>query len=85
MTAMHKPPHPGEVLKEYLGDSIIDAAAVHIGIDSQQLEQIIAGTGRISPALAARLGAAFGTSSALWAGIQAQYDSFMINTCQRQL
>ena len=75
MTVMHKPPHPGEVLREYLGDLTIDAAAVRLGIDSQQLKQIIAGTDSISPALASRLGAAFGTSSELWAGMQAQYDS----------
>ena len=74
MTVMHKPPHPGEVLREYLGDLTIDAA-VRLGIDSQQLKQIIAGTDSISPALASRLGAAFGTSSELWAGMQAQYDS----------
>ena len=85
MTVMHNPPHPGEVLKEYLGDSTIDSAAVHLGIDSQQLEQIIAGTGCISPALTARLGAAFGTSSQLWAGMQVQYDAFVRDTCQQRL
>jgi addiction module HigA family antidote len=77
MTRMYKPPHPGEVLREYLGDLTICAAAVRLGIDSQQLEQIIAGADAVSPALASHLGAAFGTSSELWMGMQAQYDSGM--------
>ncbi|WP_429207060.1 HigA family addiction module antitoxin [Massilia sp. UYP11] len=71
---MHNPPHPGEVLREYLGDSTIDVAAARLGIDSEQLERIIAGATAVSPELASRLGMALNTSPELWVRMQAQYD-----------
>lgn len=29
---MHNPPHPGEVIREYLGDITVSAAAEHLGV-----------------------------------------------------
>ena len=33
MTRMHNPPHPGEILREYLGGITVTQAAVKLGVD----------------------------------------------------
>jgi addiction module HigA family antidote len=74
MTRMHNPPHPGEVLREYLGGVTITNAAKQLGVGRVTLQRVVACAAGISPDMAYRLGAAFGTSPELWAGMQLQYD-----------
>lgn len=74
MTRMHKPPHPGEVLREYLGDVTVTDAAARLGVGRVTLQRVVTGASGVSPDMAYRLGAAFGTSPELWAGMQLQYD-----------
>ncbi len=74
MTRMHNPPHPGEVLKEYLGEVSITEAARTLGVGRVTLSRVVTGAAGVSPDMAYRLGAAFGTSAELWAGMQLQYD-----------
>lgn len=74
MTRMHNPPHPGEVLKEYLGDVSITDAAKTLGVGRVTLSRVVTGASGVSPDMAYRLGAAFGTSPELWAGMQLRYD-----------
>lgn len=74
MTRMHNPPHPGEVLREYLGELTITDVAARLGVGRVTLQRIVSGAVGISPDMAYRLGAAFGTSPELWAGMQLQYD-----------
>lgn len=74
MTRMHNPPHPGEVLREYLGDVTVTDAAMRLGVGRVTLQRVVNGAAGISPDMAYRLGAAFGTSPELWAGMQLQYD-----------
>ncbi|GJI93906.1 transcriptional regulator [Duganella caerulea] len=74
MIKMHNPPHPGEVLREYLGDLTITDVAARLGVGRVTLQRIVNGAAGISPDMAYRLGAAFGTSPELWAGMQLQYD-----------
>lgn len=74
MTRMHNPPHPGEVLKEYLGEVSITDAAKKLGVGRVTLSRVVTGASGVSPDMAYRLGAAFGTSPELWAGMQMQYD-----------
>ena len=75
---MHNPPHPGEVLKEYLGGSTLSAAAAHLLIGRSTLRRIVTGAAKISPDITYRLGIAFGTSPELWAGMQLQYDLYQV-------
>lgn len=65
MTRMHNPPHPGEILREYLADITVTEAA------------------GISADMAYRLGAAFGTSPELWAGMQLRYDLYQAGKLAR--
>ena len=74
MTRMHNPPHPGEVLREYLGDVTVTDAATRLGVGRVTLQRVVTGAAGISPDMAYRLGSAFGTSPELWAGMQLQYD-----------
>jgi addiction module HigA family antidote len=71
---MHNPPHPGEVLREYLGEMSITAAAKRLGVGRVTLQRVVSGSAGISPDMAYRLAAAFGTSPELWAGMQLQFD-----------
>jgi len=74
---MHKPPHPGEVLRELciepMGLSITEAAEA-LGVSRKTLSAILNGRAGISPEMAIRLSLAFGTSAESWLNQQAQYD-----------
>lgn len=74
MTRMHNPPHPGEVLREYLGDVTVTEAAKRLGVGRVTLQRVVTGASGISHDMAYRLGCAFGTSPEIWAGMQLQYD-----------
>ncbi len=74
MTRMHNPPHPGEVLREYLGDLPVNQAADHLQVNRVTLSRVLNGASGISADMAIRLGQALGTSPDLWAGMQLQYD-----------
>lgn len=41
MTRMHNPPHPGEVLREYLGDRTVAEAAVKLGVNRVNLSRVV--------------------------------------------
>ena len=71
---MHNPPHPGLVLREYLGDMAVSAAAAHLRVTRVTLSRVLNGKAGISANMALRLGAALGTSPDLWINMQSQYD-----------
>jgi addiction module HigA family antidote len=76
---MHNPPHPGEVMREYLGEMTVSAAAEHLGVGRVTLSRVLNGKAAVSPEMAVRLAAAFGTSSPeVWLRMQAQYDLWQI-------
>ena len=74
---MHKPPHPGEILKELclepLGLSVTRAAS-GLGVSRKTLSSILNGRAGISPEMALRLAKAFNTSPESWLNQQMQYD-----------
>ena len=83
MTKMHNPPHPGEVLREYLGEVTVTDAAQQLGVNRVTLTRIVSGHSGISPDMAYRLASAFGTSPELWAGMQMQYDLYQASKAKR--
>lgn len=83
MTRMHNPPHPGEVLREYLGEITVTEAALQLGVNRVTLSRVVTGSSGISPDMAYRLGDAFGTSAELWAGMQMQYDLYQARKMKR--
>lgn len=74
MSRMFNPPHPGEVLREYLGDVTVTDAAKHLHVTRAALSRILNGGAGVSADMAWRLADALGTSAELWAGMQLQYD-----------
>ena len=81
---MFNPPHPGTVLKEYLGDVSVTTAASHLGMTRAALSRILNGSAGISADMALRLTDALGTSAELWAGMQAQYDLWQASKKRRR-
>jgi len=76
---MHNPPHPGEVIREYLGEMTVTAAAKHLGVSRVTFSRVLNGKAAVSPEMAVRLAAAFGTSSPeVWLRMQAKYDLWQI-------
>src|SRR5258708_35438585 len=71
---MHNPPHPGLVLREYLGNLSVSTAAAHLRVTRVTLSRVLNGKSGISAAMAIRLAAALGTSPELWINMQSQYD-----------
>jgi addiction module HigA family antidote len=73
-----KPPpvHPGEILKETLGDLGISmnglSKAIHV--PANRISSIVAGQRAITGETALRLGRYFGTTPEYWLNMQARYD-----------
>jgi antitoxin HigA-1 len=74
---MHNPPHPGLVLREYLGNIPVTKAAAHLRITRVTLSRVLNGKAGISASMAIRLAAALGTTPELWMNMQSQYDLWM--------
>ena len=74
---MKNPPHPGSVVLseciEPLGLTIT-AAANHLGVTRQALNNLVNGKAGVSAEMAIRLAAAFGSSPEVWLGLQLEYD-----------
>ena len=83
MTRMQNPPHPGDVLREYLGDVTVTQAAVKLGVNCVTLSRVVTGASGISADMAYRLAEALGTSPELWAGMQLQYDLYQASKVKR--
>lgn len=71
---MHNPPHPGKVLREYLGDIEIAEAAKRLKISRTTLSRVVNGRAGISAEMSLRLSDALGTHAAFWSGLQMDYD-----------
>jgi len=80
---MHNPPHPGLVLREYLGDMPVSTAAAHLRTTRVTLSRLLNGKAGISANMALRLAAAFGTSAELWMNMQSQYDLWRASRTRR--
>jgi addiction module HigA family antidote len=81
---MFNPPHPGSVLRDYLGKMQVTEAARHLGVTRVALSRILNGRAGISPDMALRLSEALGTSPGLWAGMQTQYDLWQASKRRRK-
>lgn len=75
MSRMHNPAHPGEVLRQYLPETLgVTEAAKRLGVTRQALSALLNGRAGVSAEMALRLEASLGTSAEMWAEMQAGYD-----------
>ena len=74
---MHKPAHPGEVLKELylepLGLTVTETAR-KLGVSRKTLSQLVNAHAGVSPEMALRLAKAFDTTPHSWLNMQKNYD-----------
>jgi addiction module HigA family antidote len=74
---MHRPPHPGEVLRDGwlapLELSVTDAAKA-LGITRKTLSAIVNGRAGVSAEMAIRLSQAFDTTAESWMTLQLHHD-----------
>lgn len=74
MPQMHNPPHPGKILREWLGEMEVTKAAEQLKVSRVTLSRLLNGSAGISADMALRLEAALGTSPEMWMGLQTDYD-----------
>jgi len=68
------PAHPGEVLRDYLGDMSVKEAASRLGVTRAHLSRILNRHAGITAAMSLRLSAALRTSPGFWLRMQVQHD-----------
>ena len=73
---MHNPPHPGLILREYLGGISVSQAAARLHLPPATVARLLKGDARISPLAATRIARALQTSPELWTNMQSQYDEW---------
>ena len=76
MSEMYNPPHPGELLQEWLEglNLTLTDFAKHIGVSRVTLSRIANGKASITADMALRFSAALGDRPAIWMALQTQYD-----------
>ena len=74
MALMHNPPHPGRVLREYLGEMEVSEAAARLQVSRTTLSRVLNGRAGISAEMSLRLADALGTHAAFWSAMQMEYD-----------
>jgi addiction module HigA family antidote len=66
---LHNPPHPGKVLREYLGAIEVSEAAARLRVSRTTLSRVLNGKSGISADMSLRLSEALGTHAAFWLGL----------------
>ncbi len=69
---MQTPAHPGQIVKDLIGEAGLSVvtAAQHLGISRQKLTRLIGKKSGISPEMALRLEAVFGSTAESWMRMQ---------------
>ena len=71
---MHNPPHPGEVLREWLSEISVTEAARRLGVTRAALSRVLNGSAGVSAEMDLRLSKAIGTTPGSWHSMQCDYD-----------
>jgi len=75
MPRMFNPPHPGDLLREYLPDGMtIEEVARRLGVSRVQLSRVLNGRSAVSADMAIRIGLLTRTSPESWLSGQVKYD-----------
>ena len=75
MARMHNPPHPGEVLREFLPEGMtIEEIAKRLGVSRVQLSRVLNARSAISADMAIRIGLLTRTTPESWLAGQMKWD-----------
>jgi addiction module HigA family antidote len=83
MSLMQNPPHPGKVLREYLGEINVSEAAARLKVSRTTLSRVLNGRAGISADMSLRLSDALGTHAAFWSSMQLEYDLWQASRTRR--
>jgi antitoxin HigA-1 len=86
MMQMYNPPHPGEIIKDYVPGTIRAdryPSGEALGVSRKTLSAILNDRAGISPAMAIRLSIAFDTSAESWLNQQSQFDLWRARQMQQ--
>jgi len=82
---MYNPPHPGEVIREFLGDMTITAAAEHLGVGQGTFSRVLNGKARLSGDMALRIEKAFGVKMDTLMRMQSAYEIAQTRKREKQI
>ena len=75
MVRMYNPPHPGELLREFLPDGMtIEEVARRLGVSRVQLSRVLNARSAISADMAIRIGLLTNTTPESWLAGQTKWD-----------
>ena len=75
MARVFNPPHPGEVLREFLPDAMtIEEVARRLGVSRVQLSRVLNARSAISADMAIRIGLLTTTTPESWLAAQSKWD-----------
>ena len=75
MMRMHNPPHPGELLREFLPEGLtIEEVAQRLGVSRVQLSRLLNGRCAMSAEMAIRVGLLTSTTPESWLNGQTKWD-----------
>jgi addiction module HigA family antidote len=78
MARMFNPPHPGEVLREFLPEGMtIEEVARRLGVSRVQLSRVLNGRSAISADMAIRIGLLTNTTPESWLAGQTKRDLWL--------
>lgn len=84
MARMFNPPHPGEVLREFLpADMTIEEVARRLGVSRVQLSRVLNGRSAVSADMAIRIGLVTHTTPESWMAAQAKWDLWQASQSAR--
>lgn len=79
MTRMFNPPHPGEMLREFLPEDVtLEEIAQRLGISRVHLSRVLNGHSAISAEMATRLGMLTRTTPESWLAGQMKWDLWQV-------
>lgn len=81
---MYNPAHPGEILREHMGELSVTRLANHLRVSRVTLSRLLNGSAGISAEMALKLSEALGTSPELWLNLQTQYDLWQASRNKRK-
>lgn len=80
MAKMFNPPHPGEVLREFLPEGMtVDEVARRLGVSRVQLSRLLNGRCSLSADMAIRLGLLTDTTPESWLSGQMKWDLWQLS------
>ena len=71
---MHNPAHPGEVLREHIGQMPVSKVAAHLGVSRVTLSRLLNGNSGVSAEMAIRLEKAGWGGAESWLRNQLSFD-----------